>query len=128
MLIWVVSTANVTSILFLFSLLVLFTYIVPYFTLWSTFKSLGLIDEKYVKGFYLLVFLSYVGFLLGDKLAAAATVKDIRPYRKETDYKKFELYSIITGIIGLLGYGYFILASGASYYMGHQSGDFTVGG
>lgn len=125
---FIVSTFNVTSVTFLFTLLVFFSYVVPYFTLWPTFMSLGLVNQDYLYGFFVLIFLCLIGFIIGDK--AVPTVREhLMPVQNTLiNYERFELYSIITGCIGLAGYGYFILASGASYFMGHLSGDFSVGG
>ena len=81
-----------------------------------------------MQGFFLLIFLCFAGFFAGDKLAASIRSSSSVLPKSVINYKKYESYSIIIGCIGLMGYGYFILASGASYFMGHLSGDFSVGG
>lgn len=128
--IYTLLTSEVSSISFLFSALVIMLYIIPYFTLWNTFKSMNLVSEKGGTDFFLLVFFSYFSFVAGTKIYSLINnTKDALPsQRLVIDHKKYEHYSIVVGLIGIAGYGYFILKSGADYYMGHNSGDFSVGG
>lgn len=124
-------TSHVSSITFLISILTLMLFLIPYFTLWHTFIKLGFISVKYDFIFFFFIFLCYAGFLLGDWLSAMNKKSGVveQPSIFETiDIKKFETYSIIIGVIGFLGYGFFIYQSGPLYFIGHGSGDISVGG
>ncbi len=129
----IIFTDGVTSIRFLFSVLVLLTYVLPSLFLWEEFKRQGLVIDSYKSKFILLIALSYLGFLLGYQIAGSKKPVSILSLKQKTDikinYKKLELYSIAVGLIGLAGYGFFILHSGiAMYLVGHNAGDFSVGG
>lgn len=128
--IYTLLTIEVSSISFLFSALVMMLYIVPYFTLWDEFKYLHLVSEKGGAEFFSFIFFSYVAFIAGTKLCVLLQSgrAKIQLPRVVFNSGRYERYSIIVGIIGVAGYGYFILRSGAGYFVGHNSGDFSVGG
>lgn len=122
---------HVSSVAFLVSLLTLFLYIIPFYTLWNTFEEMGFIAPEYAFRFFLYVFLCYLGFFLGHWLCLSKSKQVSLVYSSAKmvfDNRKYEQYSILVGIIGILGYGYFIYKSGPYYFYGHNSGDFSVGG
>ncbi|TDH20828.1 hypothetical protein EXU57_20760 [Segetibacter sp. 3557_3] len=103
-------------------------YIVPYLQLFPTFRKLGLVNNEYELSFMAFIFLCYVGFIAGDSMGLNNQQGNNGVLSTSVDYKKYENYSIQTGVIGLAGYGYFIYKSGPYYFYGHNSGDFSVGG
>ena len=131
--VYIIFTEEVTSVTFLFSVLALFLYVVPYFTLWDTFEKLKLVSVHYRSPFFELIFYCYVGFIFGDKFYNIIYKSDDRLqhrplYRIVPEQQKYEQYTIIVGLIGVAGYGYFVAKSGAVYFYGHFSGAFDVGG
>jgi hypothetical protein len=123
---------NITSPLFLFSLFVILLYFIPYLTLWGEFKRLNLVSNEYLFSFFAIVSLCYAAFILGDGLAGnkfKMPKKGFGHYSLAVNVLYFEKYAIICGLIGLAGYGSFVLFTGIPRYLkGHGSGDFSIGG
>lgn len=118
--------------MFLFSYMALFLYVLPYFTLWDSFKKMGLVSEEYLGDFYKLIFFCFGAFVLGDAIIRpqrfALVLNEESQFTKVINPVRYEQYAIIIGAIGVLGYGYFIISSGGTYFLGHNSGNYSVGG